>query len=111
MKPFSLLKLPVVLLGLGAFLVLSPSCKAQSEVSPDRFDGTDAWVAAAQKPVPAAKAKPVTAHSSLQAQNRKADSGPTVQLATAREVSKPMKHEAVAFEDKRKTAPRKPDKE
>jgi hypothetical protein len=112
MKPFILLKLPVVLLGFGAFLALSPVCKAQSEVSPDRFDGTDSWVAAAQKPVPAAKAKPATTtHSSLQAQNGKADSGPTIQLAAAREVSKPTKHEAVAVQDKRKTAPRKPDNE
>lgn len=109
MKPFSLLRLPAVLLGFGAFLVLSPSCKAQ-EVSPDRFDGTDSWVAAAQKPVPAAKAKPTT-HASLQAQNRKADSGPKVELAAAREVSKPTKQEVVGIPDKRKTVPGKPDKE
>jgi hypothetical protein len=111
MKPFSLLRLPTVLLAFGAFLVLSPTCKAQSEVSPDRFDGTDSWVAAAQKSIPAAKAKPATTHSILQAQNKKADTGPTVQLAAAREVSKPTKHEAVAVQDTRKTAPRKPDNE
>jgi hypothetical protein len=111
MKPFSLLRLPAVLLGLGVALVLSPACKAQSEVSPDRFDGTDSWVAVAQKSVPAAKAKPATTHSSLQAQDKKADSGPTVQMAAAREVSQPTKHEVVAIPDKRKTAPRKPDKE
>ncbi len=63
MKPFSLLKLLAVLLGFGAILVLSPACKAQ-EVSPDRFDGSDSWVAAAQKPLPATKAKPATSHSS-----------------------------------------------
>jgi hypothetical protein len=110
MKPFSLWKLPAVLLGFGAVLVLSPACKAQ-EVSPDRFDGSDSWVAAAQKAVPAAKAKPATSRSSLQAQNKKADSVPTVQLAAAREVSKPTKQEVVGIPDKRKTAPRKPDNE
>jgi len=109
MKPFSLLKLLTALLGFGAFLVLSPACKAQ-EVSPDRFDGSDSWVAAAQKPAPPAKAKPVpTTHSNLQAQNKKADSGPKVELAAAREVSKATQHEAVAIQDKHKTAPRKPD--
>lgn len=110
MKPFSLLKLLAVLLGFGAILVLSPACKAQ-EVSPDRFDGSDSWVAAAQKPLPATKAKPATSHSSLQAQNKKADSGPKVELAAARDVSKATKHEAVAIQDKRKTALRKPDNE
>lgn len=111
MKPFSLLRLPVILLGFGAVLVLSPACRAQ-EVSPDRFDGSDSWVAAAQKAVPAAKAKPTaTSHSSLQAQNKKADSGPKVELAAAREVSKPTKREVVGIPDKRKTAPRKPDNE
>jgi hypothetical protein len=110
MKPFSLLRLPAVLLGFGAFLVLSPACKAQ-EASPDRFDGTDSWVTAAQKPVPVAKAKPTTTHSSLRAENKKTNSGPTVHLAAAREVSKPTKQEVVGIPDKRKTAPGKPDKE
>jgi hypothetical protein len=111
MKPFSLLRLPAVLLGFGAVLILSPACKAQ-EVSPDRFDGSDSWVAAAQKPAPAAKAKPAaTTHSISQVQNKKADSGPKVELAAAREVSKATKHEAVAIQDTRKTAPRKPDNE
>jgi hypothetical protein len=32
-------------------------------------------------------------------------------MAAAREVSQPTKHEVVAIPDKRKTAPRKPDKE
>lgn len=33
----------------AAALLVSP-CKAQSEISPDHFDGTDAWAAAAQTP-------------------------------------------------------------
>jgi hypothetical protein len=111
MKPFSLFKLPVLLLGFGAVLVLSPACKAQSEVNPDHFDGTDSWVAAALRPVPASKAKQSLAQANLQAQNGKAASGPTVQLAVSRELSKPVRPEAVAIPDKRKTAPRKADKD
>jgi hypothetical protein len=111
MKPFSLLKLPVMLVGFGAALMLAPACKAQSEVSPDRFDGSDSWEAAVRKSAPAAKAKPAATLSSTQAQNKKADSGPKVEMAAVREVSKPGKHEAVPVQDKRKTAPRKPDNE
>jgi hypothetical protein len=39
MKPFGMLKLPMILVGLGAALVLSPALKAQ-EVSPDHFTDT-----------------------------------------------------------------------
>jgi hypothetical protein len=39
MKPFGMLKIPMVLVGLGAALALSPACKAQ-EVSPDHFTDT-----------------------------------------------------------------------
>jgi hypothetical protein len=39
MKSFGMLKIPMILVGLGAALVLSPACKAQ-EVSPDHFTDT-----------------------------------------------------------------------
>jgi hypothetical protein len=51
MKPFSFLKIPVILVGLGTLLLFTPTCKAQSEVSPDHFDGTDSWEIAARTPV------------------------------------------------------------
>jgi len=108
MKPFSLLKIPVVLLGFGALVLFAPSCKAQSEISPDHFDGTDPWEIAARKPV-APKSKAATATGSYQAQNKKPGPAATVQLAAARELSKPAPHDAVAVQDKRKTAARKPD--
>jgi hypothetical protein len=41
-------------LALTATMLTAPVCKAQSEVNPDHFDGTEPWAAAAQKP-PAAK--------------------------------------------------------
>jgi len=49
-KLFSLLKIPAIVLGFGAAVVFTPTCKAQSEVSPDHFDGTDPWEIAARKP-------------------------------------------------------------
>jgi len=108
MKPFSLLKIPVMLVGLGAALLLTPACKAQSEVAPDHFDGTDAWEAAAHKPL-AAKTKPASASTLVQAQNQNAGSSATVQLAAARDLSKPGHQDAVTIQDKRKTVVRKSD--
>jgi hypothetical protein len=50
MKAFAPFKLPLILGGLVAALAFSPACKAQSEISPDHFDGTDSWVAHAIAP-------------------------------------------------------------
>jgi hypothetical protein len=110
MKPFSLLKIPTILLGLGALLFFTPSCKAQSEVSPDHFDGTDPWEMAARKPV-TPRATPSLANGSYQAQNKKAGSVASVQLAAARDLSNSTRHNAVAIQDKRKTAVRKSNKQ
>lgn len=109
MKLFSLLKIPTIVVGFGALLFFAPTCKAQSEVSPDHFDGTDPWEIAARKPV-AAKAKLTPATGSYQAQNNK-KTGASLQLASARELSKSTPHNAVAVQDKRKVAVRKSDKE
>jgi hypothetical protein len=37
-------------LALTATMLMAPVCKAQSEVNPDHFDGTEPWVTAVQKP-------------------------------------------------------------
>ena len=108
MKSFSLLKLPVLLAGLAALLFFSPACKAQSEVNPDHFDGTDTWEVAARKPV-TPKAKSTLALPSHQVKNL-AGSGANVQLAAVRDLSNPVPVNAVAVADKRKTAARKPNK-
>ena len=55
MKSFRMLKLPMMLVGLGAALALSPSCKAQ-EVSPDHF--TDTGVQNVYESAPAKTAAP-----------------------------------------------------
>jgi hypothetical protein len=109
-KLFSLLKIPTIVVGFGALLFFAPTCKAQSEVSPDHFDGTDPWEIAARRPV-AGKVKPTPATGAYQAQNdKKTSSGASLQLASARELSKSTAHNAVAVQDKRKVAVRRSDK-
>jgi len=108
-KPFSLLKIPVLMVGFGAVLLFAPSCKAQSEVNPDHFDGTDGWEMAARRPV-TPKAKAGAAPASYKAQDKKAGSGASLQLAVAREVSDQAHRNAVAVQDKRKPAVQPPNK-
>ncbi|HYW97489.1 MAG TPA: hypothetical protein VE822_00130 [Candidatus Elarobacter sp.] len=110
MKPFSLLRLPVLLAGFGALLLFSPACKAQSEVNPDHFDGTDTWEIAARKPM-TPQAKAAQKSGALQAQSQKAGSNASVQLAAVRDLSNPVPRNAVAIQDKRKPAVRKSDKQ
>lgn len=43
MKFFAMWKMPILLAGLGAVVLLPPAAKAQSEIAPDHFDGTDSW--------------------------------------------------------------------
>ena len=43
MKPFGLVKGVLTVVGLATGLLFSPACKAQSEIDPDHFDGTDSW--------------------------------------------------------------------
>ncbi len=108
MKSFSLLRLPVLLAGFGALLLFSPACKAQSEVNPDHFDGTDTWEVAARKPV-TAQGKVAQKSGALQAQSQKASASTNVQLAAVRGVSNSVPRTAVAIQDKRKPRDRKSD--
>jgi hypothetical protein len=105
-KPFSLLKIPILLLGFGALLVFTPTCKAQSEINPDHFDGTDSWQRSAQKPVLSIE-RLASILPSAQAQDKKPSSTATFQFATVRDSAKPTQEDAVALQDKRK-AGRKP---
>ena len=103
MKHFILLKLSVLLLGIGGALVLTPACKAQSEISPDHFDGTDSWATAARQ-VPVQSQKQPVAKPTVQAKSQKETKGSAFQLAAVREVTKPVNREAVAVDLKRKPA-------
>jgi hypothetical protein len=102
MKPFTISKLSIVLLCLGGSLLLSPQSRAQSEIAPDHFDGTDSWAAAASPKATASKAKSNSATASLQAQSTKPAS-PALQPIAAREVTTPSRSNAIANK-KRKPA-------
>jgi hypothetical protein len=108
-KSFVLWKLPLILAGLVAALVLTPASKAQSEVDPDHFDGTDSWQTAVAHQASTPGHNQAKTLGQTQAQNKKSVSGATVQLAAARQGSQPARPDVVALQDKRKTAARKPD--
>ena len=101
MKPFAFYKLPIVLLCLGGALVLAPQSRAQSEIAPDHFDGTDSWAAASVKAT-AQKAWQQSATVTSQARDNKS-AAPALQPVAAREVTVPRRSDATK---KRKLAPK-----
>lgn len=110
MKPFGMWKLPMIVLGLGAAALLSPSCKAQ-EVSPDHFTESgvqDAYEAAPAKAVaPKANQTPTT----LQARANQSNPPASLQLAAKRTPVPPAQQGTQAIVDKRKPAPTSPNKQ
>ena len=84
MKPFIMLKLGLSVAFLGGALLLTPASRAQADMAPDHFDGTDSWAAAAQ--VPMTKSKPAAAPSTLQAKAHTPGT-PTVHTVSARQVA------------------------
>jgi hypothetical protein len=110
MKSFRMLKLPMMLVGLGAALALSPSCKAQ-EVSPDHF--TDTGVQNVYESAPAQKVAPKPKQSQSAAQVRSSQTKPS---ATVHPVAKHTPVSATqpgptTVADKRKSAPATPKKQ
>ena len=108
-KPLVLFKLALLAFGIGAALLLTPACKAQSEISPDHFDGTDSW--AVVETVHAPSQKVSVRKASLSAKNQKNAHNSPFRLAAIREVSTPVSHDIMAREAKGNTAPRKPEKQ
>ena len=47
MRSFGMLRISVIVLGFAAAMFITPQCRAQFEIDPDHFDGTDSWQAAA----------------------------------------------------------------
>ena len=109
-KPFVLFKLALVAFGIGTALLVTPACKAQTEISPDHFDGTDSWAVSAQT-VHAPVQKLSVAKASLSAKRRKTAQNSPFQLAAAREVPRRVTHDIVAVESRRKAALRKLEKQ
>lgn len=107
MKSFTLLKIAVPLLGFGALLIFTPSCRAQSEVSPDHFDGTDSWETAARTPAPHTTHAPAPKNQLAKTNVARAS---TLQLASDRQRSAPQRQNGVAIQNKPKPAVRKTEK-
>ena len=106
MKPFVMLKFPMMLVGVGAALLLSPACQAQ-EVSPDHF--TDAGV---QNVYEIAVAKPATATpkapqkpQATQTRTRQTATPATLQPVTKRTPISDSRPVTPAVADKRKPVP------
>jgi hypothetical protein len=107
MKSFGMLKLPMILAGIGAAMLFSPSCKAQ-EVSNDHF--TDSGVQNVYDSAPARQvaAKPELKSAPVQASaHHKTNSPVTLQAAAHR--APVLSAQEVA--DKRKPAPKTPKKQ
>jgi len=104
MKSFVMLKLPMVLVGLGAALVLSPACKAQ-EVSPDHFTDTgiqDVYDGAQNK---ASASKLKQSPSKTQARTHQTNSPATLKPVAKRTPVSAAQPGPKAVADKRKTVP------
>ena len=89
MRSIALLKISVILGAFSAVLVLSPACKAQSEIAPDHFDGTDSWATTAQK------VGPVKSHQMLAAgkANHAKPGFRTISRFTTKSSSSPPPHQ------------------
>jgi hypothetical protein len=105
MKPFTFYKLPIVLLCLGGALVLAPQSRAQSEIAPDHYDGTDSWAAAASAKAPAQKAKPQPALATSQARNNM-PAAPALEPVAARSVAAALRSDAIVTRKRKPAAPK-----
>jgi len=110
MKSFGMWKIPVMLLGLGAAVILTPACRAQ-EVSPDHFTATgidDINQASQQKvAAPALRQTPPAPH----VRNHQTDAPATLQLAATRDAALPAQSGTGAVQEKPKTNGRNPKKQ
>ena len=108
MKPYFTLKTSILICSFGAALLLSPACKAQSEVAPDHFEGgdTEPWEKASRFAAPEpAKANPKQV--AAPAHGPKSNTSAKLQVAAARDLSKATEGEVVAIQDKRKASSQK----
>ena len=107
MKSFGMLKLPMILVGVGAAMLFSPSCKAQ-EVSNDHF--TDSGVQNVCESAPAKQAPAKPARKSATAKviaHHEANSPATLQATAQR--APVLSGQDVA--DKRKATPKTSNKQ
>lgn len=103
MKSFTFYKLPIIVLFLGGAIALAPQSRAQSEIAPDHFDGTDFWAAASAK----ASAQKTNQHSApvISQTGSNKSAVPALQPVAARSVTAPRRSDAILTK-KRKPAPK-----
>jgi hypothetical protein len=106
MKPFIFCKLPIVLLCLGGALVLAPQSRAQSEIAPDHFDGTDSWAAATSAKAPALRAKPQAAPAATSQARNNVPAAPALEPIAARSVTVPRRSDAIVTSKRKPAAPK-----
>jgi len=108
MKSYSPWKMSIIVCSFGAALLLSPACKAQSEVAPDHFEGgdTEPWEKASRFAA-TEPAKAITKQVATPAHGAKSNSGAKLQVAAAHEPSTVTEPKVAAIQDKRKTSTQK----
>jgi hypothetical protein len=110
MKYFGMLKLPMMFVGLGAALALSPACKAQ-EVSPDHFTDTGVQNVYESASAKTAAPKPKQHQPAAQVRSSKANSSATLQPVAKRTPVSAAQPGPKTVADKHKSAPATPKKQ
>jgi hypothetical protein len=107
MRSFGMLRISMIVLGFAATMFIAPQCRAQFEVDPDHFDGTDSWQAAALAKVHVPKTNRASAGAGGQVLNGNTSGHATLRSPAARNVPNTQRLELVAVHDKRKAFTRK----
>src|ERR1700719_1930408 len=107
MRSFGMLRISMIVLGFAAAMFITPQCRAQFEIDPDHFDGTDSWQAATLAKVHVRKTNRASAGAGGQALHGNTSGHTTLRSAATRNVSKAQGPEVVAVQNKRKASIRK----
>jgi hypothetical protein len=108
MKFVKALKVPVILLGFGAALALSPACKAQAEVAPDNYDNAESLAARQPAPQNLAAAGAKQTPPASQTRNHLSPVRGNLQLAAKNNPARPDAPAAQEGQKAAATEPKKP---
>lgn len=107
MKSFGMFRISMIVLGFAAAMSVAPQCRAQSEIDPDHFDGTDSWQPVALTKIHMPITNPAEAGAAGQALNGNASGRATLRPIAARNMPNALGQEVAAVQDKRKASTRK----
>jgi hypothetical protein len=107
MKSLGMLRISIIALGSAAAMFIAPQCRAQFEIDPDHFDGTDSWQTVAVAKVHVPKTNPAKAGAAGQVLKGNTSGHATLRATAVRNVPNAQGPEAVAVLDKRKASTRK----